>query len=176
MENNIKTKFTVASEEGIELLQYLGEKSSQEKYEGLLNQEQLEDYLFEQYNRERIISDLNTFSNQLVIVYVDEQAAGFAYLTGTGDVPENLKEKRVLHLDRFAVLKDFEHVGAKELLIEKCMTICRPYDAVRMLEISKETEMISFYEKYGFANIGTEDKTIGTVSLPSVILIKENGV
>lgn len=174
MRNSIKTKFTVASEEGIAVLQYLGEIKAQEKYSDLLTKEQLEEYLFDNYNRELIISELNTFSNQLVVVYVEDKPAGYAYLTGKGAVPEALTNKRVFHLQQFEILNAYKETGAKEVLMEKCMMICKSYDAVKMTEKSDETGMISFYEKYGFLNKGEQSISISGVAASVAILIKEN--
>lgn len=174
MENTIKTKFTIASEEGVALLQMLGEKRGQEKYAGVLAVSQLEDYLFDKFNTPTIISNLNTFSNQLIVVYVDDQPAGYAYLSGYGNVPEELKDKRVVHLEDFELLDAYKYSGAKEILLEKCLTVCKSYEALKITEKAEALEMISFYEQYGFQQKATEEISIAGVVFPSVILIKEN--
>ncbi|WP_342331020.1 GNAT family N-acetyltransferase [Pedobacter sp. FW305-3-2-15-E-R2A2] len=174
MDNRIKTKFTVASEEGIAVLQYLGETRGYEKYGALLNEEQLADYLFDQYNRDTIISNLNTFSNQLIVVYKEEKPAGFAYLTGKGAVPEPFSGRRVFHLGAFEILNAFKESEVMDALMEKCMIIGKSYDALKLMEKADETDMIAFYEKYGFHQRASEPSVIAGVSFPSLVLIREN--
>ncbi|MBC8987487.1 GNAT family N-acetyltransferase [Pedobacter sp. N36a] len=174
MENKIKTKFTIASEEGIALLQELGEKRAQEKYTGLLSPSQIENYLFDKFNTDTIISNLNTFSNQLIVVYVEDQPAGYAYFSGNGDVPEALKDKRVVHLEDLEVLDAYKESGAKEFLMEKFLNVCKSYEVLKIRERSDALEMIAFYAKYGFQQKGMEEISIADVTFPSVILIREN--
>lgn len=174
MENRIKTKFTVASEEGIAVLQYLGETRGYEKYGTILNEEQLADYLFDHYNRDTIISNLNTFSNQLIVVYKEEKPAGFAYLTGKGAVSEPFSARRVFHIGAFEILNAFRESEVMEALMEKCMVICKSYDAIQLIEQEAETEMIAFYEKHGFHQRTSQLSVVAGVSVPSLILIREN--
>jgi len=174
MDNRIKTKFTVASEEGIAVLQYLGEIRGHEKYGALLNKEQLADYLFDQYNRDAIISNLNTFSNQLIVVYEEEQPAGFAYLTGKGAVSESFSDRRVFHIGAFEILNAFKESGVREALMDKCMMICKSYDALQLMERADETDMIAFYEQYGFHQSASQLSVIAGVSFPSLVMIREN--
>lgn len=174
MENKIKTKFTIASEEGVALLQMLGEKRGQEKYGELLDVSQLENYLFDKFNTATVISNLNTFSNQLIVVYVEDQPAGYAYLSGYGAVPEELKDKRVVHLEDFEILQAYKESGAQEILLEKCLNVCKSYEALKITEKADAKGMISFYEQYGFQQKVSEVISIAGVNFPSVILIKEN--
>ncbi|WP_316840405.1 GNAT family N-acetyltransferase [Pedobacter gandavensis] len=174
MENKIKTKFSVASEEGIAVLQMLGEKRGQEKYTGLLNTSQLEEYLFEKFNTPTIISNLNTFSNQLIIVYVEDQPAGYAYLSGNGTVPEAFKDKRLIHLEDFEVLDAYKSTGAREILLEKCLNVCKSYEALKIIENAEAGDNIAFYEQYGFQQSGSAVINIAGFNLPSLILIKTN--
>lgn len=174
MDNRIKTKFTVASEEGIAVLQYLGETRGYEKYKTLLNKEQLADYLFDQYNRNTIISNLNTFSNQLIVVYKEEKPVGFAYLTGKGAVSEPFSARRVFHLGAFEVLNAFKESEVMDALMEKCMLICKSYDAIQLMEKADETEMIAFYEQHGFHQSTSYMTVVAGVSVPTLVLIREN--
>lgn len=174
MENKIKTKFTIASEEGIALLQMLGEKRGQERYAAIFDTTQLENYLFDKFNTATIVSNLNTFSNQLIVVYVEDQPAGYAYLSGNGKVPEDLKDKRMIHLEDFEVLQEYKESGAKEILMEKCLSVGKSYEALKIIENSDEKEMIAFYEQYGFQQRPSEEISIAGRTFPSVILIREN--
>lgn len=168
----IKTKFTVASEEGIAVLQMLGEKRGQEKYGSIFNVSQLEDYLFDKFNTPRIVSNLNTFSNQLIVVYVEDQPAGYAYLSGNGNVPDELKDKRVIYLEDFELLDAFKDSGAREILMEKCLNVCRSYEALKITENADAKEMISFYEQYGFRKMASEMISIAGIKFQLAVLIK----
>ncbi|WP_316750750.1 GNAT family N-acetyltransferase [Pedobacter gandavensis] len=174
MENKLKTKFTIASEEGIDLLQTLGTQRGKEKYAGILDSSQLENYLYEKFNTNTIVSNLNTFSNQLIVVYVDEQPAGYAYFSGNGNVPEALTDKRVVHFVDFELLNQYKGTGAQEFLMEKCLNVCKSYEALKITENTAAPEMIRFYEQYGFQQEETAEISIAGVTFPSVTLIRIN--
>ncbi|MBB2151610.1 GNAT family N-acetyltransferase [Pedobacter gandavensis] len=172
MDSKIKTKFTIASEEGIALLQMLGEKRGQEKYASILDTTQLENYLYDKFNTATIINNLNTFSNQLIVVYVADQPAGYAYLSGNGNVPDDLQDKRMIHLEDFEVLQEYQGSGAKEVLMEKCLSVGKSYEAIKIRENAEEMEMIAFYEQYGFQQRPSPEISIAGKTFPSVILIR----
>ncbi|WP_316821557.1 GNAT family N-acetyltransferase [Pedobacter gandavensis] len=174
MENKIKTKFTVASEEGIAVLQMLGEKRGQEKYGRILSVAQLEDYLFDKFNTATIVNHLNTFSNQLIVVYVEDQPAGYAYLSGNGRVPQEFQDKRVIHLQDFEVLNAYQGTSAKEILLEKCLNVCKSYEVLRLTVNTEAKEMISFYERYGFQQKASEEISMAGIKLQLAVLIKVN--
>lgn len=173
-EKVIKTKFTVASEEGVGVYRELAGKSVWQKYGTVANAAAIELHLDAQLNWERIVSELNTFSNQLIVVYVDDQPAGYAFLKGSGDTPEVLKNKRNICIAEFEILDQYLAGMARTVLLEKCLNICKSYEAIWFCEQDNQQEMIQLFKAYGFDMEGTEAILENSFGQPLTIYIKVN--
>lgn len=173
-EKVIKTKFTVASEEGVGVYRELAGKSIWQKYGAVVKAATIELHLDAQLNWERIVSELNTFSNQLVVVYVDDQPAGYAFLKGSGHTPEVLKNKRNICIAEFEVLDEYLAGKAKTVLLEKCLNICKSYEAIWFCEQDNQQEMIQLFTAYGFYREGSGTIMSTSFGLPLAIYVKIN--
>lgn len=173
-EKVIKTKFTVASEEGVGVYRDLAGKSIWQKYGTVVNAVNIELHLDAQLNWERIVSELNTFSNQLIVVYVDDLPAGYAFLKGSGHTPEILKNKRNICIAEFDVLDEYRAGKAKTVLLEKCLNICKSYEAIWFCEADNQQEMIQLFTAYGFCREGRETIMSTSFGLQLAIYVKVN--
>jgi hypothetical protein len=126
----LKTKFIVANETGILQLQDLARRTITERLLAQTEATELENYIESRYNTQTIISDLNNFSNQCIVVYFEDKPAGFAYFSDKAQKPDFLKEKRTKHLVQFEILDVFKNTGATEVLLEKCIQVSKPYHAL----------------------------------------------
>lgn len=147
-EKVIKTKFTVASEEGIDVYHHLVGQVILQKYGGVADGDN--DSYVTSLNREHTVIELNTFSNQLIVVYVDEIPAGYAFLKGSGLVPEVLENKRNICIAAFEILEEYLAGKAKIVLIEKCLNICKSYEGIWLIKQEHEPGMRELFEAYGF--------------------------
>lgn len=166
----IVTKFTIATEEGIDALLYLTQSIAREKFLPLLPWEEVENYLSENYSEKALMVEVNSMSNQWLVVYADKKPAGFARITSKGKRPETVVQKRVIRLADLGVLQDFNDPAILKSLLDKCLSVCQSYEAVWITEYEKNP-YLSFFESAGFSR-QDEKNDLYELPLPSVCLIK----
>lgn len=171
METKIITKFTVVTEQGIDALLMLTKTIALEKFSNLLPAEELEKYIAENFSEKNLIVEVNSMSNQWLVVYADDKPAGYVRITSKGKRPERLDHKRMIRIADFGVLEEYTDPAVRKSLFNKCLTVCTSYDAVWINEYA-ENPLIGFFEAEGFlrqAGVFEHDE----LSLTSVCLIRE---
>lgn len=171
MDTKIVTKFTVATEQGMNALLLLTKAIAIEKLSNLLGAEILDNYIAENFSEQTLIVEVNSMSNQWLVVYADDQPAGYAIITSKGKRPGRLDGKRIIRIADFGILKKYADPAIRQSLFDKCMSVCKPYDAVWVNEFC-ENPIIDFFETEGFV----KEKEIyvhDELPLQSVCLIKE---
>lgn len=146
---NIITKFIVASQQGMDALTQLTRELAQEKYSTLLEQKVLDDYIFNNFNELVLLAEVNSISNQWLVVYVDGQPAGYACITTKGKRPQALDGKRAARIKGFGVLKRYPEPAVRKALLEKCLMVCRSYENVWITEYT-DSPLIVLFEHKGF--------------------------
>ncbi|WP_293957444.1 MULTISPECIES: N-acetyltransferase [unclassified Sphingobacterium] len=170
---DILTKFALATDETVDMLLDLIHELASEKFSSMVDQMSVKLYMEKYYDRKYFISEMNSMSNQWLIVYVDEKAVGYAKVTSRGNVPQSLKDMRAIRIGDFSVLKKFTHPEVLESLFHKCQSLCNYVDAIWINEYVGNP-MIEFFESKGFQK---EDGPWehDEIALPSVCLIHING-
>src|ERR1700761_7014443 len=120
MNNGIITKFTIATEQGINTLLYLTQNIAREKYTGRISEKELDAYIADSYNTNALLNEVNSMSNQWLVVYAGEQAAGFARITSKGERPTALAQQRAVRIADFGALKKFTDPAIIQSLFAKC--------------------------------------------------------
>lgn len=146
---NIITKFTVATEQAVDTLSMLTRELAIEKFSAIIDQRMLADYIATNFNEKVLVSELNSMSNQWLVVYVDDNPAGYARITSKGKKPESLDNKRSVRIADFGVLKKYPEQAISSLL-EKCLTVCKSYEGVWINEYL-QNPLIEFFENKGFS-------------------------
>lgn len=172
MDQKVITKFKVATEDAISELLYLTRTIALEKYAHLVNEEVMEDYIFRHYNDKQIIDEMNSFGNQWLVVYVDELAAGYAFVTTQGKRPELLEDKKAVCIADFCILKEYLSSEAKQSLLNKCLTISKGYESLWLRE-QIDSPLISFFEAHGLQTIAEQNDFIHP-DIRMSYMIKEN--
>lgn len=70
---NIIAKFTVATEQSLDILVKLTRQLAIEKFSMLLDPQVMENYINQYFNTKALVVELNSMSNQWLVVYVDDQ-------------------------------------------------------------------------------------------------------
>ncbi len=109
-------------------------------------------------------------SNQWLVVYVNEQPAGYARITSKGKRPEIVAHKRAIRIADLGILKAYEDPAIKRSLFDKCLSVCRSYEATWINEYI-EDPCITFFESEGFIRQHGAPE-MDELPLPSVYLIK----
>lgn len=171
MNASIITRFTIATRQGMEALLFLTQSITREKFVSLLSGDQVESYLFAYCSEQALMVEVNSLSNQWLVVYVNDQPAGFARITSKGERPAMMRQKRVIRLADFGVLKQYDHAEVRQSLLDKCLAVCKAYEAVWINEYT-ENPYLSLFESAGFTRqIGKHE--IYELPLAAVFLIKE---
>jgi hypothetical protein len=146
---NINTKFTVATDEGTRVLDVLTKELATEKFTNLLDKEALAIYISDKFNLKVLVDELNSMSNQWLVVYVDDIAAGYARITTQGKKIAVLEGKRVVRIADFGVLEQYRNDEVVNSLLNKCIQVCRSYEGIWINEYT-ESPLISSFEAKGF--------------------------
>lgn len=172
MDKKIITKFTVVTEEGIDNLLFLTKVLAEEKLSAQLPTALLEQYISEHFNEKKLIEEVNSLSNQWLIVYIDDLPAGYARITANGIRPRPISDKRAVRIADFGVMEIYKDTAALESLLYKCMNVCKSYEAIWLNEY-KDNPFLSFFEAQGFKKL-EQDAVTDDLAIASVYLLKEN--
>lgn len=169
---NIITKFTIATDEGIDIMLVLTKELAEEKFSFNLDQKMLEAYINKHFNTKQLVAEMNDLSNQWLVVYVDNHPAGYAKVTSNGKKPHSLENKRAVRIADFAVLKKYSAIEIKKTLLEKCLSISKHLEGVWINEYLSNP-VIEFFESNGFVR-QPETYQLEELELPSVCLVRLN--
>ena len=171
MDNLIKVKFVVASPEGVNILQNLATACLQEKYANTLSKKTLLNYIDSRYDTQAIVIEFNDFTNQLLVVYINEEPVGYAIVKQKGTHPKQLDGLRIGYIEEFALLDKHLTGGAGQLLLEKCLAIFKSFDAV--VSLQTQNSIIEVFKKSGFELSGTQKFVIADKEAEGNLLIKK---
>jgi len=102
---NIISKFALATDESTDTLLNLIIELASEKFGQQLQTQQLNEFIEKYYNRKYFVSEMNSMSNQWIMVYVDNQAVGYARVTSKGEVPPAIDNMRAVRIGDFSILE-----------------------------------------------------------------------
>lgn len=173
MATKIVTKFTIGTDDGINALLFLASATAREKYEGKVPEPELGEYISEKFNKEILMMELNSLSNQYLVVYADDEPAGYARVTSKGTRPDYFGGKTLIKIADFGVLAKYDDPQIIKSLFEKCISITNMQQVVWISEW-ENSPYINFFESYGFKK-NTEITAAQQLSLPAVYMVKEKG-
>jgi len=171
MDTDITTKFTIATERGIGVLLNLTQTIVREKFSALLPMESIESYLSQTFNEKALMVEVNSMSNQWLVVYKNEKAVGFARITSKGERPKTIFQKRVIRIADFGIVKEYTDPAIRQSLFDKCLSVCKGYEVVWINEYL-ENPLISFFESEGFTKQEGNAK-LDELPLQSVCLTRQ---
>jgi hypothetical protein len=90
---DIAVRFTIGSEEGVSQLLMLQKAQIMERYENVVDTEQLNNYINEHLNYRNTINELNDLSTQLLILFIEDKPAGYTIIRNSFSGPQFWKEK-----------------------------------------------------------------------------------
>ncbi|TXJ29111.1 MAG: hypothetical protein E6Q24_05400 [Chitinophagaceae bacterium] len=166
---DIVSKFTVASEQGINDLFFLKEAKYKGMYRGIVQADKLDHYISQQLDYVNAVNELNALGNQMIILYVRNEPAGFAIIKKTGTYPDVLRGKRILNYSFFYIHPGYDDPETRASLWQKCLSVSKMQDAV-WVELLQNDPLVPFLESCGF--IIHERAAIAPFDQPSYILIR----
>lgn len=169
---NIITKFTVATEQGIEALLTLTKALAVQKFAQLVEPVELECYIIENFNVQTLVSEINSMSNQWLVVYVDDQPMGYARITSKGEKPIVVGGKRAIRVADFGVCHHQAQQQIMTSLFDKCLAVCSTYEAIWINE-PEESSLTRLFEQKGFIRQSGMSRFDG-LPLESALYLKIN--
>jgi hypothetical protein len=149
MTNRITTNFCINTEQDRKTISFISRATAREKYSGKVPEADLEAWIEKNFNDHALRIELNNFSNQFLVVYVDDELAGYARVTTKGERPEIFSDRSVIRIADFAVLQKFNGTEAKKSLFEKCLRLCSTQQTVWISEYEGNPDM-DLFSDYGF--------------------------
>lgn len=174
MYKNIKTKFTVVTGDEIDTLMLLTKNIALAKFSELIPADLLESYIAENYTEKTLITEVNSMSNQWLVVYADDQPAGYARITSKGKSPELPDTQTRICIADFGLLEDYHTPEVRASLMDKCLAVCRSYGVIWINEY-ESNPLLSFFEESGFIRL-EQDARLEGLPLDSVYLIREREI
>jgi hypothetical protein len=152
MDNKIISKFTTATEEGVDTLLVLATAIAREKFGSITTNKVLEQYITDNFNLKTLVVEMNSMSNQWIVAYFNNKPAGYARITSKGKKPRDLEHKRIVRLADFGILKKYDDPQIALSLFDKCLSICRSYDGIWIHEYA-DHPLLCFFENHGFIKL-----------------------
>jgi predicted GNAT family N-acyltransferase len=171
MESTIVTSFCIGTDECKKTLSFISAATAREKYTGKVPPAQLKDYIQKKFSGGALHVDMNSLSNQFLVVYADGEVAGYARVTSKGSRPEIFNGKSIMRIADFAVLKKFDDVQVKKSLFEKCLSVCGLQQIIWIGEYDQNPDL-EFFASYGFVK-NTAVTGVNELGLPLIYMVKE---
>ena len=171
MDSKITTKFTIGTEQGMGTLLYLTQTIALEKYSAIVSKEKIDNYISGNFSEQSLIVEVNSMSNQWLVVYVNDEPAGFARITSKGERPKSITQKRIIRIADFGITKEYSDPAVRQSLFDKCLSVCKSYEVIWINEYS-ENPLIDFFESAGFIK-HQEGIELKELPLQYVCLIKQ---
>jgi hypothetical protein len=170
MANRIVTNFCIGTEKDKKTISFITKAIAWEKYSDKVQKADLEAYIEKNFNNHALLAGLNSISNQTLVVYVDDEVAGYARVTTKGERPEIFDGKSIVQIADFGILKKFDETEARKSLFEKCLCLCGTQKTAWISEHEDNSDL-DFFSDCGFQKnmsiTGTNE-----LGLPLVYLVK----
>lgn len=172
MDTNILT-ITVATPNDAELLTNLGITTFRETFMPDNKQEDMDKYIAEEMNPERITAELNNRENLFLIAASNGTIAGYAKMRATKR-PAGLDSEHPLELERLYVLQEFHDRKVGAGLMEYCIRYAKDnkHDALWLGVWEHNHRAISFYTKWGFSVFGSHIFRLGSDDQTDILMMK----
>ncbi|MCA6067958.1 GNAT family N-acetyltransferase [Chryseobacterium sp. RG1] len=165
---HIVAKFTVGSEQGIDLFLQLKEAQLKEMYKDNVDIEKLNLFMEDELDHRSAINYLNDITTQLVIVFGDDKALGYSIIKNAYERPSILKDKKAVKLSLY-ILPEYQNSEVFQSLWQKCLSVTKSYS--QWMEVVSTDPLIPFYEDCEF-KINTHS-VLPPFQLPSSVLIRD---
>lgn len=166
---NIISKFTVGSEQGIDQLFDLKRTELKQMYGNIIEPLQLDTYIESQLDRRNAINELNDLNTQMIIVFVDNEPAGYAVMKSTFHQPKILSEKKAVQISSFFILQEYDTPETRQSLWQKCLSVTRSYH--HWIEVLQTNPLITFLESCEFKI--DEQLRMEPFDIPSYSMIRQ---
>lgn len=168
----IISKFTVGSDQGIDQLFAVMRPYIRSTYKEHVSSEKIEEYLSEHVEYRKMINTLNDLSIQLIMVYVDDEPAGYCLFKSGSGYSGSPEGKRMTEIIDFAILPEYNTPEIQLSLWKKSRSAITFTDSIWII-IAENDSRIQFFKDQGF--LVKENTLLKTFPLPGHIYELEIG-
>src|ERR1700743_1203236 len=146
-----------------DLITTLGVTTFTDAFGPVNTQEDMDKYINEAMSREKLSAELNDPRNLFFLIETQSMGIAYAKMRDT-ELPEEIKDKKAIEIERLYVLKSFQNKRIGDLLINHCITYAveNCFDIIWLGVWEHNTNAIRFYERLGFTVFGSHDFVLGT--------------
>ncbi len=172
MDTNI-LMITLATVDDAELLTDLGITTFCETFMADNKQEDMDKYIAEEMNIDKIRTELNDKANLFLLAAYDKKVAGYAKMRSV-KTPGELNSKSPLELERLYVLKEYHSKKVGAGLMQYCIdyAIVNKHDALWLGVWEHNHRAINFYKKWGFEQFGSHIFRLGDDDQTDILMKK----
>jgi ribosomal protein S18 acetylase RimI-like enzyme len=147
----------------IDVVQQLSIVTFSDTYAEYNTQADMQLYIAQHFNREVLLSELNSEENFFFLAMFSHEPAGYIKLKTNNELPQ-LKNKKSIELERIYVVKHFQGTGLGNRLIQYGVEFSQSkrYETIWLGVWTKNEKAIGFYKKCGFEIFGEHEFTLGT--------------
>ena len=143
-------------------LRELSIKTYYETFAHLNTKKDMQDYLEDAFNVEKLNSELNDKNSEFYFLYYNDKIAGYLKVNEAPSQTD-INDKESLEIERIYVLGEFQGEGLGRYLMKEALEMARKrnkkYAWLGVWE--KNEKAICFYKKNGFYEIGTHSFFMG---------------
>lgn len=171
MATKIVTKFIIGNEQGINDLLVITTAIAGERFKGKVPDQEFENYVNTNFSKDALMVELNSMSNQYLMVYADDEPAGYVRVTTKGTRPEFFAKKTLARIADFGVLAKHSDPLINKSLFEKSLSISNMQQVVWISEF-EGSPYLDLFESYGFKR-NVDISIPQALSIQPVYLVKE---
>ena len=148
--------------EDIDTLCSLSRETYYETFKGMCSDEDMNAYLAQAYDRDKLLGELNNADSLFFFLYADGELAGYLKLNEAPS-QSDINDSRALELERIYVSGKFQGHGFGRYLMEQALHIARERskDYVWLGVWEKNERALRFYGRNGFYKMGTHSFVMG---------------
>lgn len=164
MAAKIITKFIIGNEQGINDLLVITTAIAGERFKGKVPDQEFENYINTNFSRDALMVELNSMSNQYLMVYADDEPAGYVRVTTKGTRPDFFAKKTLARIADFGILARYSDPLISKSLFEKSLSVSNMQQVVWISEF-EGSPYLDLFESYGF-------KRNADISIPQALSIR----
>ncbi len=166
-------KITIAAEEDYNVVAEIGRETFYETWRPVNTEEDMQLYLAESFNPEKIKKDIaDTSVNTFLIAYYNDKVIGYAKLRNDRMYDE-FKGSPALEMERIYVLADYQRHKVGKALMDESLRLAKEgnYEWFWLGVNDENYKAVNFYKQYGFTVFGTKSFKLGN-AIDSDLLMK----
>ena len=162
----VVSKFVVGSDQGVDEFFDVKKAFIRNSYQEIVASEIIENYIKEHFDHRKMINVLNDLSNQLIMVFADQQPVGYCFFQTGFSYPEASENQKMTAIKEFSILQEYDLPEVRLSLWNKVKSAIQFADSI-WINIRENDSEIQFFKDQKFVFV--KDTVSEPFNLPSFI-------